>query len=191
MYSNDIDDVLITDTRVLPSKIRLIDSREEIPQEDKNKITDPNTAHRLRIETGLDLIMVSKESDPPVVKLINYGKFKYDQQRQQKKIAKSQRDNSKKVKEFYFGIMIGDHDFQTKLNQIEKALNKGYLVRIGVKNNRDTRMSLQRYQTLSQLAQQDDFILRNAVDYFGEDVCAGDMKISDRVVTMDLRRNNP
>ena len=72
-------------------------------------------ARDLATEAGLDLVMVSDRSDPPVVRIMNFGKLRYEQ----KKNLKAQRKNTaaQKLKEVKFHINIDDHDYQTKIKK--------------------------------------------------------------------------
>jgi len=74
-------------------------------------------------EKGLDLVAVSPKAVPPVAKFINYGSFKY----QQEKALKKQKSLQKKTdtKSIRLSPRIGNHDFNVRINQAEKFLNKG------------------------------------------------------------------
>ncbi len=77
---------------------------------------------------GLDLVEVSSSSTPPVCKIANYGKLRYQQ-------AKKQKENRKgqvivKVKEIKLKPTTDEHDLQTKLRQAKEFINKGHKVRI-------------------------------------------------------------
>ena len=76
---------------------------------------------------SLDLVEVSPNADPPVCKVIDYSKFKYEQKKKQKEIkAKAQKTV---VKEIRFGPNTDDHDFNFKLNHAIKFLNEGSKVK--------------------------------------------------------------
>jgi translation initiation factor IF-3 len=78
-------------------------------------------------EQGLDLVEVSAKADPPVCKVVDYSKFKYDQKKKQKEIkAKAQKTV---VKELRFGPNTDDHDFNFKLKHAIKFLEEGAKVR--------------------------------------------------------------
>lgn len=78
-------------------------------------------------EQSLDLVEVSANADPPVCKVIDYSKFKYEQKKKQKEIkAKAQRTV---VKEIRFGPNTDDHDFNFKLKHAIKFLQDGAKVR--------------------------------------------------------------
>lgn len=189
MRPNDVsDERLVRDTRTLGEQVRLIDTRDGVSEDQQSRVVSQNEAHRLREETGLDLILVSNKSQPFVVKLMDYGKFRYEEQKREKQAAKAQRENNRGMKEFYFGVQITQHDYDTKLRLVHKALDSGHVVRVGVKNDRHTRSSLQRYQTLAEAARQDDFVIRRVLQDMGEAVQTDGLKIADRVVFADLRK---
>jgi len=184
------DERLIQDTRILPEKVRLIDTREGLADDQKSRILTQSEAHWLRVNTGLDLIMLDKDASPPVIKLLDYGKFKYEEEKRKKEQAKKNHERDRGFKEFYFGLNIGPHDYETKLNHIREALEKNYDVRIGVKKNRDTRMALKRYQTLEQAAQEAGFVLRRVLADTATVATAGKWNMGERSITIDLKKAN-
>lgn len=74
-------------------------------------------------EVGLDLVEVSPNADPPVCRILDYGKYIYDLNKKEKESKKKQ--HVMDVKEVKLGPHIDDHDFQTKLRQAEKFLLRG------------------------------------------------------------------
>lgn len=86
-----------------------------------------NDAIRMAEEQGLDLVEISPKADPPVCKIIDYSKFKYEQKKKQKEIkAKAQKTV---VKEIRFGPNTDDHDFNFKLKHAIKFLEEGAKVK--------------------------------------------------------------
>lgn len=85
-------------------------------------------AKELAFEAGLDLVLVSDRSTPPVVRIMNFGKLRYEQ----KKNIKAQRKNAiaQKIKEVKFHINIDQHDYETKLKKALDFLEKKYRVKI-------------------------------------------------------------
>jgi len=78
-------------------------------------------------EQSLDLVEVSASADPPVCRVIDYSKFKYEQKKKQKEIkSKAQKTV---VKEIRFGPNTDDHDFNFKLKHAIKFLQEGAKVR--------------------------------------------------------------
>lgn len=76
---------------------------------------------------SLDLVEISPNADPPVCKVIDYSKFKYEQKKKQKEIkAKAQKTV---IKEIRFGPNTDDHDFNFKLNHAMKFLKEGAKVK--------------------------------------------------------------
>ncbi len=74
-------------------------------------------------EQGLDIVEVSPNANPPVVKLIDYGKFKYDAQKQANEAKQKQLVTQ--LKEIQFRPNIEEHDLDTKLARAEKFLKQG------------------------------------------------------------------
>ena len=82
-------------------------------------------------EKGLDLVEINPNARPPVCKIMDYGKYKYEQKRH----AAEQRRNSKQVdvKEIKFTPSTGDHDFETKVRHLREFLADGDKARITVR----------------------------------------------------------
>jgi len=76
---------------------------------------------------NLDLVEISPKADPPVCKIIDYSKFKYEQKKKQKEIK--QKSQKTVVKEIRFGPNTDDHDFQFKLNHAKGFLKDGAKVK--------------------------------------------------------------
>ncbi len=85
-------------------------------------------ALNLAQENGLDVVEVSPMAQPPVVKLIDFAKFKY----QQKKLEQQQKKKTKKteVKTIWISVRISEHDMQIKAKKVEEFLTDGDLVKI-------------------------------------------------------------
>lgn len=79
-------------------------------------------------EAGLDLVEISAGSNPPVCKIINYGKFRYDQTKREKESKKAQ--HQIKVKEIKLKPNISIHDLETKMQHIRDFLAKGNKVKV-------------------------------------------------------------
>lgn len=79
-------------------------------------------------EQDLDLVEIAPNAQPPVVKLINFDKFRY----QQKKAEQQQRKNAKRVevKTVRLSVRIGQHDIQTKAKQANGFLEEGNIIKI-------------------------------------------------------------
>ena len=87
-------------------------------------------ALRIADRQELDLVEISPNADPPVCKVVDYSKFKYEQKKKQKEIkAKAQKTV---VKEIRFGPNTDEHDFNFKLKHAIKFLNDGAKVKVVV-----------------------------------------------------------
>lgn len=91
-------------------------------------IMSAQEALALADEQELDLVEISPNAQPPVCKIMNYGKFKYEQTRKQKEAKKNQKQVV--VKEVKISARIDEHDLETKINHIEKFLEKDNKVKV-------------------------------------------------------------
>lgn len=85
-------------------------------------------AKKIAKEADLDLVEIVPNQRPPVCRIMDYGKFKYEQSIKDKK--KQQRQSH--LKEMRFSPVIGEHDIQTKKKAIEKFLAEGHQVQMAV-----------------------------------------------------------
>ncbi len=79
----------------------------------------------------LDLVLMSPNAKPPVARIMDYGKFKYDQEKKAKENKKKQKTTQ--TKETRFSLNIEDHDLATKANQTKKFLNNGDKVKVSLR----------------------------------------------------------
>lgn len=80
------------------------------------------------LETGYDLVEVSPNADPPVCKILDYGKYKY--QEQKKKTESRKKQKTIDVKEIKLRPGINKHDYDVKMRNIVKFLNEGDKVKV-------------------------------------------------------------
>lgn len=85
-------------------------------------------ALQLAQEEGLDLVEIVPTAVPPVCKIIDYGKFRYDQTKREKESKKSQ--HQVKVKELKFSPNISEHDLDVKIRQAKQFLEDGNKVKV-------------------------------------------------------------
>src|SRR5690625_3911764 len=81
---------------------------------------------------NLDLVLVAPNAKPPVCRMMDYGKYRYEQQKRQREARKKQRVIN--VKEVRFTPGIGDHDFNTKLRNARRFLENGDKVKASVRS---------------------------------------------------------
>lgn len=88
-------------------------------------------AYHLAVERELDLFCIAPNGKPPVCKIINYSKFKFEEQKKEKANKKKQRHIE--IKEVQLTPQIADHDLQTKVRFAKKFLEEGNKVKVGVR----------------------------------------------------------
>jgi len=81
-------------------------------------------------EAGLDLVEIAPNADPPVCKIIDYGKFKYQLSKKAQEARKNQKTTQ--LKEIKFRPKIDEHDYQFKKNHIIRFLTAGHMVKVTV-----------------------------------------------------------
>ncbi len=82
-------------------------------------------------EVGLDLVEVSPNAEPPVCKILDYGKYKYQEQKRKAEAKKKQK--VVEVKEIKLRPGIEDHDFNTKMRAIRKFIDHGDKVKVSMR----------------------------------------------------------
>ena len=92
---------------------------------------DTREALAMAQERGLDLVEVSPDQDVPVCKIIDFGKWKFEQQKKKKEQAKNQ--HTIKVKEIKLRPKIGQHDYEMKRNHALEFLEKGDKVKVSLR----------------------------------------------------------
>ncbi len=82
------------------------------------------------MDRGLDLVEVSPSAKPPVCRIMDYGKYMFEQSKKERESRKKQKTIN--VKEIKFRVGIEEHDFQTKARNAMKFINKGDKVKVTV-----------------------------------------------------------
>jgi len=81
---------------------------------------------------NLDLVEVSPNADPPVCRIMDFGKYRYEESVKRKKAKKQSQKHSRTVKEIKFHANVGEHDYQTKLKHTREFLEKGHKVKLSL-----------------------------------------------------------
>jgi translation initiation factor IF-3 len=89
-----------------------------------------NEALDLARERELDLVEISPEANPPVVKIVDWGKYNYQRTKQQQQNRKAAK--TLEMKQMRFGLKIGDHDLEIKMSKVRKFLELGHKVKITI-----------------------------------------------------------
>lgn len=82
---------------------------------------------------GLDLVMLNPNQDPPVCKVMDYNKYRYEKTKKEKEALKKQKASSADLKEFRLSPVIDVGDFETKLKQVTKYLEKGDKIKLSIR----------------------------------------------------------
>ncbi len=101
------------------------------PEGEQLGVLSKNEALDKASEFELDLVLVSPGAKPPVARIMDYGKFRYQQQRKAREQRKNQR--TIQVKEIRLSPAIDDNDFNTKLRQGRKFIKKGDKVKVSIR----------------------------------------------------------
>ena len=82
---------------------------------------------------GFDLVLMSEGANPPVCKIMDYNRFKYEKKKKAKEQQKKQREAIVDIKEFRLSVTIDKHDFDTRVKNAKKALEKGDKVKASIR----------------------------------------------------------
>ena len=117
---------LLINEQIIEKEVRLISDQGE-----QLGIVSRSEALRLADEQGLDLVKISPNSNPPVCKLMDYGKYKFELGKKEKE----QRKNQKVVelKEVQLSFTIAKHDMETKCKAAQKFLQEGNKVKVTIR----------------------------------------------------------
>ena len=115
----------VINDQIIASRVRLIDENGK-----QVGICSKDDALNRAISLGLDLMEISSESEPPVCKILDFGKYRYEKQRQYKLNKKKQ--HIIHVKEIRIRPNTDDHDLLTKLKKAQKFLGNGDKLKVTV-----------------------------------------------------------
>lgn len=107
-------------------EVRLIDDKGE-----QRGIVPTLEALKIAREAGVDLVEVAPQSSPPVCKLLDYGKFKFEQEKKIKESRKNQK--IVKIKEVRMQPKIDDHDLEFKSKHVREFLEEGNKVKVTIR----------------------------------------------------------
>ena len=94
-------------------------------------IMSSSEAYELAQKKGLDLVNIAPTAKPPVCKLLDYGKFKYEKQKKEKEAKKKQKTTQ--IKEIRLSVFIEDHDINVKAKTASKFLAEGDKVKVSLR----------------------------------------------------------
>jgi len=170
---NDIqrnEDETRINENIKAKQVRLIDAKNE-----NRGIVSIAEALAVAEEEGLDLIEISPQANPPVCKVLDYGKFRYEQQKKKNEAKKNQK--VVEIKELKLRPSIEAHDYEVKVKQAKKFLEQGNKVKFTMRfKGRELSANDYGKKVLSQIV--DDLELCSKVD--------SEMKLEGRQMTMIL-----
>lgn len=79
-------------------------------------------------KAGVDLVEISPKANPPVAKIVDWGKYQYQKMKEQQKVRRNNKANE--LKQMRFGLKIGSNDLEIKLRKIHAFLSDGHKVKI-------------------------------------------------------------
>ncbi|MEL6689402.1 MAG: translation initiation factor IF-3 [Pseudomonadota bacterium] len=109
--------------RIRAPELRLIDENG-----DNVGVVSPSRALQMAEDAGLDLVEISPNANPPVAKIMDFGKFKYEQQKRESEARKKQK--TIEVKEVKFRPNTDTHDYDVKMRNVFKFLENGDKVKV-------------------------------------------------------------
>lgn len=112
--------------RIRDREIRLIGENGE-----QLGIMSSDAANRIADEQNLDLVKISPQATPPVCKLMDYSRFKFEKSKKDKEAKKNQRQNE--IKKVWLSMTIDAHDLETKARAAEKFLVAGSKVEVSIR----------------------------------------------------------
>lgn len=121
---NDKEKVIMNE-KIRSSEVRLIDDEGV-----NHGIVSTNDALKMAYAKDLDLVVMNATQAPPVAKIMNYGKFRYEQEKKAKEAKKKQ--HTVEVKEVKIRYKIDTHDYQVRIKNIQKFIAQGNKVKIAI-----------------------------------------------------------
>ena len=109
--------------RIRSKEVRLIDNNGE-----NHGVVPTSKALQMAYDADLDLVLISPNQEPPVAKILNYGKYKYELEKRAKEAKKKQ--HVVEIKEVKVRYKIDTHDYQVRINNIKKFISQGNKVKI-------------------------------------------------------------
>lgn len=119
------------DTTILNERIRARELRTIDENGEQLGIITTREALRIAAERNLDLVLVAPEANPPVAKIMDHGRHKFETEKKAREARKKQHVVS--LKELTLSYKIGEHDFQVRLRSLQKFLKEGDKVKVTIR----------------------------------------------------------
>ena len=122
-----------TDELPINDEIRVAELMVIGPNGEQMGVKSINDALTIANFAGLDLVLMNGNSVPAVGKIMDYNKYRYEKQKRQKESLKKQKANMSQLKEYRLSPTIDVGDFETKLRNVTKYLEKGDRIKVSVR----------------------------------------------------------
>ncbi|XP_058186062.1 translation initiation factor IF3-4, chloroplastic-like [Rhododendron vialii] len=123
--SDDDEDDVLDISSIRSATVRLIDQKQNMVG-----VVSKNEAIQMAEDAELDLVILSPDANPPVVKIMNYSKYKYELQKKKRVQQKKSTANRMNLKELKMGYNIDVHDYAVRLKAANKFLKEGDKVKV-------------------------------------------------------------
>ena len=131
-YKNDLEVFVIANKDkglFINEQIRAKEVMVIGPKGEQLGIKSTEDALTLATYAGFDLVLINQNGNPPVCKIMDYNKYKYENKKKQKENLKKQREANLEMKEYRLSVAIDVHDFDTRVKQAAKYLEKGHRIK--------------------------------------------------------------
>jgi translation initiation factor IF-3 len=122
---------ILKETAVINEKIRARELRTIDDEGNQLGILPSREALRIAQEKGLDLVLVAADANPPVAKIMDYGRHKFETEKRTREARKKQ--HTVTLKELTLSYKIGEHDYQVRLRSLQRFITEGDKVKVTIR----------------------------------------------------------
>jgi translation initiation factor IF-3 len=122
---------ILKETAVINEKIRARELRTIDDEGNQLGILPSREALRIAQEKGLDLVLVAADANPPVAKIMDYGRHKFETEKRTREARKKQ--HTVTLKELTLSYKIGEHDYQVRLRSLQRFISEGDKVKVTIR----------------------------------------------------------
>jgi translation initiation factor IF-3 len=122
---------ILKETAVINERIRARELRTIDDEGNQLGILPSREALRIAQEKGLDLVLVAPDANPPVAKIMDYGRHKFETEKRSREARKKQ--HTVTLKELTLSYKIGEHDYQVRLRSLQRFIAEGDKVKVTIR----------------------------------------------------------
>jgi translation initiation factor IF-3 len=179
---HDVDPNLVRNLNHIPERVRLVDL-------DRTWVASRSEVQARVRETQLDLYLLNKEENPPVYKILDYGRYRFDLQKKQREQKRKQREQARPIKEFKFKPGCGDHDVGVKIHHIRENLPEHDIkICMDLKKTAFI-LTMRRTRSLHEAVADHDFVLNKVLAELQDVVHPTKLNITDNQIFAVLKYN--